>query len=505
MPKYDLAFPLGPACSCSQTLRKAGRQYLSFPFDWAGPFEDTVAYEEDLPRRIQFICNGFAGWFDDVGDFSLRDHPLPNGMHNAYNDRLELRFPHDFPADVPLERSYPSVAQKYRHRIRRFLNLVDDAHTLVILRVERPDLVYRTPLSHFREARAMLQARFPGKEFDFVSIQPDASVSFAHRRIEKPEPWLTVVSFDIQDHAPGAAVFQSDLALTAAAIASLFSVRDYRSAEEIRAHEAAQLRKRLQAAGCETVFQFRARKIRHSILKRVPALRYGLPAGLFRKRFAYILPFGVNCEVAFRFYLRWGFVDSSLFAWTQSFELETLTRALENFDKILDGEATFDVGSFMWKCENTGLCFHGKIKHRPGAIMPPPDVRAADLADLRGRIAHLKRKFLAALQNEESVLLVHRLAPQDAKSDQLDDRLHALERALDGLQARNWTLLVISEKRDAARMPKGDRRVFRSVLAFNPSSRITDRKLGDEWGWRSIFSEFAPLRILPKKHAFNFE
>jgi len=502
---YDLAFAFGPACSCSQTLRKAGLQFLSFPGDWTGAFENSAEYEEDVLHRARHLCQDFAGWFDNIDDFSLLDRQLPNGMLHVLNNRLGLRFPHDFPADVPLEQSFPSVVQKYRHRIQRFLDLISSSRDILVLRVERPDLDYRTPLSHFHKARTMLQTRFPHAQFDFVCLQPDTATPFERRRIEKPDPWLTIVSFDYQDHAPGAAVYQADLNLTAAAIASLFTVHDYRTAEEIHKYNEAQLRKRLLAVGCDTVLQYRIRKIRHSILKRMPALRHGLPVYLFRKRFASILPLGVNCEVAFRFYLRWGFVDSSLFAWTQSFELDTLTRALKNFDRILAGEASFDLSSFMWKCENTGLYFHGKIKHRPGAIMPAPDVRAADLEDLHGRIAYLKHKFLATLQNDESTLFVHRLAPQDAKSKRLNEKLKALERALDDLGAKNWTLLVISEKHDAARMPKSERHVFRSVLAFNPSSRITDRKLGDEWGWRSIFSEFAPQRILPKKHDFNFE
>ena len=32
--KYDLAIPLGEACSSTESLREAGLQLLSFPHDW---------------------------------------------------------------------------------------------------------------------------------------------------------------------------------------------------------------------------------------------------------------------------------------------------------------------------------------------------------------------------------------------------------------------------------------------------------------------------------------
>ena len=32
--KYDLILPIGEACSCSQSLRTAGLQFASFPWDW---------------------------------------------------------------------------------------------------------------------------------------------------------------------------------------------------------------------------------------------------------------------------------------------------------------------------------------------------------------------------------------------------------------------------------------------------------------------------------------
>lgn len=222
-----------------------------------------------------------------------------------------------------------------------------------------------------------------------------------------------------------------------------------------------------------------------------------------RHRFAQIVPVGVNCEVAFRFYRRWGFVDSSLAAWAQLYDLDTTARMLRNLSSVMTGEATFEPQSKMWKCGNTGVKFHGKLKY---GHVDTPDEIAADLADLRSRVAHLREKLLRFATNGAETLFIHRLSGIDERdTDRLAGRLDALEAALAGLGARNWRLLVICEKPFLANMPEGPNRIFRSVRRFNPTDDVTNADLGDGIGWQAIFTEFAPLKVLPKKHAFKFE
>ena len=502
--KYDLIFGMGAACSCSQTLRKAGLQFLSFPLDWVGPNSNCEAYAQDLVRRTDILCSDFHDWLDPT-DFRFRGDTLTNGMLDYHNDRLELQFIHDFPRGVPFEESFPKVKSKYEHRIARFFKILNGAKTVLIFKMERPDTPDRTPLEQFRYARERLGAKFPKARFDFLTLRQENGVAFESRKVEHPEDWLTTVTFDYRNRKPDAESYQPDMAATAAAVRALVSVRDYRTKEEIRRREEALRDRKLQQAGCTSVFQFRMKRLRASVLKRLPSWRGDVMAWHYRRRFTHIVPLGVNCEVAFQFYRRWGFVDSSLLAWAQSFNLETLTRALGDFKSILAGEATFDPGSFMWKCENTGLYFHGRLKFSIGSPMPAPDTIAEDLADLRGRIAHLKDKFLGQLADEGSTLFVHRLVESDVDPASLDKRLSALESVLERLGARNWKLLVVCKRTDRRLMPESGRRTFRSVEAFNPPDRVTDAKAGDPRGWRAIFSEFAPEEILPKKHDFKFE
>lgn len=228
-----------------------------------------------------------------------------------------------------------------------------------------------------------------------------------------------------------------------------------------------------------------------------------LSARKHRHRYSQIVPLGVNCEVAFRFYRSWGFVDSSLAAWAQLFNLDTAINMLRNLPQLMTGEATFDPKSKMWTCENCHVRFHGKLKY--GHEDSPEEI-ASDLADLRGRVDHLLKKLIDYASNDHETLFIHRLAEADEREiEKLAARLDALEASLVKLGARNWKLLVICETPYLDKMPMGPNRVFRAVDRFNPSNDITNAKLGDGIGWKAIFSEFAPAKVLPKQHGFKFE
>jgi len=226
-------------------------------------------------------------------------------------------------------------------------------------------------------------------------------------------------------------------------------------------------------------------------------------ARLRQRRYAQIVPLGVNCETAFRFYRRWGFVDSSLAAWAQLYDLDTTVGMLRRLDAVMAGEAEFESGSKMWKCGNSGVKFHGKLKY--GHADTPEEI-AADLADLRSRVAHLRDKLVCYAANDDETLFIHRLSERDQReADKLAARLDALEDAIAKLGAKNWKLLVVCETPFLAAMPQGPNRVFRAVRRFNPTDDVTNADSGDGIGWQAIFTEFAPAKILPKKHGFKFE
>ena len=498
--KYDLIFGLGPACSCTQTIRRAGLQLLSFPFDWIGPKTDTPEYDSDVRRRVDFICAGFAGWFKS-GDFECLGDISSTGKACCFNRDLKLLFIHDFPIGRPIEESFDGILGKYRRRIARFQELLASARHVLVVRIDRPDLPARTPLDDCRYARQELAKHFPNAAFDMLLLQPDSGIPFERLKFETLEPGLMRMSFDYADRTPGMPSYQIQLDKTGKALAALYSIRDYRTQAERAAHERRKELARFERAGVSSRREYLALKWRKSVLGRLlPVL-----AGLRRKKFTHIMPLGINCEAAFWFNRIWGFVESSLFAWALTHNLDSLTKTLSRFDDILSGTATFDERSFMWKCDRTGIYFHGRFKRLPQSPLPDAAALEADLADLRGRIAHLKEKFRRYLSDTDSTLFVYRIGDKDTLSGLAGERLDALEAALSRFGARNWKLLVVCEKANRARVPAGPNRLIRTVSRFNSTACVTDERKGDEAGWKTIYSEFAPDKILPKAHKFKFE
>ena len=146
------------------------------------------------------------------------------------------------------------------------------------------------------------------------------------------------------------------------------------------------------------------------------------------------------------------------------------------------------------------------VAWRADCPRPSEEALRSDLAELRARLEHLVRKLKRYLTNDKETLVVHKLADEDTRSDDLGLRLDMLERTLDDMGARNWQLLVICQDADMPRMPHAStRRIYRSVKEFNPGSKVTWPELGDPAGWHALFTEFAPKTILPKAHAFKFE
>ena len=90
MHKYDLIVPLGYACSCSQTLRRAGLQLASFPWDWVGVPPPS--------ERCRLICDGFKDWMN-LEDLKWAGRNDTFGHEEVLNARTGLIIP-----SLPLHR-----------------------------------------------------------------------------------------------------------------------------------------------------------------------------------------------------------------------------------------------------------------------------------------------------------------------------------------------------------------------------------------------------------------
>lgn len=261
--KYDLALGFGLACSCSQTLRRAGLQFLSFPFDWTGPIPEVSALRMDVKRRTDLICTEFKDWLAE-GDFVYQG-PHTNGKDKYVNTRLQYLFLHDFPQGVPLAESFPSIAAKYARRCSRLLELLRQVRTVLIVRLDRPDFRhYRTPIDDCRYAISRLSGKFPNARFDFLLLQPDETVPFEKRKVEDLGGGLTRIAFDYQDRTPGNEAFPL-FKLTVAAVSQLFAVKDYRTHEEISCWKRKSRAKHYAQLGATNFLQYQLLKIKKAL------------------------------------------------------------------------------------------------------------------------------------------------------------------------------------------------------------------------------------------------
>ena len=227
------------------------------------------------------------------------------------------------------------------------------------------------------------------------------------------------------------------------------------------------------------------------------------------RKYDQFLFLGYNCELAYRFYRSNGFLDSSLFAWSLVDSVEQLVFALRHFDKLCTGDIVYDEDVSLYRCQQTGVCFHGresmtkwmKKEERSEGIL-------RDLTDLRGRVGYLKEKFLRYLRNDASTLAVLKIDTAACRDGSIWEPLRTLKQTLGELGARNVDVLVICEESARGLIFECCRDLgfaLRSVRLFNPGSDACSEKHGDTAGWNRIWLEFAPAHFGVKKHRFKFE
>jgi len=503
---YDFVFNLGVTCICSQALRKAGLQLASFPWDWVGGM--TVL------DRIRITCNDFKDW-PRIEDLEWMCSPEISGNKpHVECRRTGLYFIHDFEQGESIESQYGQFIEKYTRRFRRFFLCMESSKRVLMVSIVNPFCPVTPSIDECRECRRLLSERFKGVTCDFLLLTVDEGRSFSNRVEEEVDKGLFHVAYDYRKLPANRLGDPIVLDQVAQYLASRFSVRDYRTAAEkksyaelVKQRRAERLRNRMAKFGASTKWQYELYRLRKSL--RSVAYVIGpreLLARRRQKKFDQIAILGANCETAFRFLSRWGFLDSSLFAWSFVPGLDALSFALENLDSIPDGDLSFNNRAKMWKSACAGIHFHGRMKF--DVPMPPPTEQELDedLADLRGRLGHLVEKLKTYLQNDKRTLLALRLPESDSAGDDLPEKFARLESALDRAGARNCTLLVICRRESLRKLPpETEHRVYRCVKAFNPHSSAVLAETGDPVAWHAILTEFAPAKILPKAHKFKFE
>lgn len=503
MKKYDFIIGLGRACACSQSLRLAGLQLLSQPWDWITM--DPSSPGPDILNRVEIITSGFSGWFQEEDLIFVRRNPA-SGKDLYKNNRTCFIYPHDFPPDVPLHESYPDVKAKYDRRIDRFLRLVAKAKKSILAVYMDIPTYPTTDVEMCREAQRRLQAAWPHVRVDFMMFSIETGRAFENRKVEDLGDGFTRVAFDFRDYGPGKLDTSVETDKCAAVMKSLASVRDYRTRAEIKAMNARTRKIKMREYGADSAWEYFLVR-RRMELSRILDIVFPreMLAKLRRKKYDHVFSLGMNCEPAFRFSLSWGFVDSSPFSWGLFTNLGQLAEALRQPESIGSEGFVWHKPNMMWKCEKTKGLFHGRLSMKSCNSNPDPKALDDDREDLVKRMRHLTEKFTQTLSDNSSKALVLRVHTHEALAKDANAQIDAIQMALEAHGARNYALVVVTEKAAWGRIAPAPNRFVRCVKVFNPGEAVVNRKLGDPAGWRALFSEFAPAKILPKKHAFKFE
>ncbi len=227
-------------------------------------------------------------------------------------------------------------------------------------------------------------------------------------------------------------------------------------------------------------------------------------ANLRAKRYDHVLSIGMNCEPAFRFCLSWGFVDSTPFSWASCTDTLRLAEVIRHPEQIGSEGFSFLDEILMWQCTRTGINFHGKLIPDP-AMPKNAEAIANDRKDLENRLAYLNDKFTRILSDASSKAIIFRISTAAAAEEDANEEIDALQTALEQRGARNYTLVVVTERSVGGAIRSAPNRVTRTVKAFNPKNAVVQPNLGDPVGWCAIYREFAPKKILAKRRPFKFE
>ena len=226
MRQYDIAVGLGVGCGVSISMRDAGAQYLSLPFDWIGC--------NDPVRLAEIAAGRFRDWMR-LEDLEIQGVRIASqSVHFVVsNRRTGLLAPHDFSAYAPLANQYPAFAEKMSRRIARFEGIVSSAQAVLLVNVENPQRPGCLSDEDLERARSVLAAAYPNAVFDLVCFQHENGVRglSEHRVSER----IVRVGCGLQQVSHGVVSHTYEHEPIIAWLRANVRVADPRTEEEIRA------------------------------------------------------------------------------------------------------------------------------------------------------------------------------------------------------------------------------------------------------------------------------
>ena len=251
MKEYDFIFSLGASCAVSQSLRDAGLQFASFPFDWIG--------SPGLVPTVEMIERHFDGWFEKE-DLKLWDVRHEEGaIQRVYkNMRTSFGFPHEFTNAFTFEAGYDEAKAKYDRRIDRFYKTVKSARRALGIYLE---VATRKRISDetLADVHRRLAAQFPGTFLDLLYFYEDPG----HRdvRVVSESGGVTVASAHYAKFLGGVPMHTVDRSEIVMFIHENFTVAGHDIAAEKAQYEAEQKRLRKKHWGKGRCEQWINRKL----------------------------------------------------------------------------------------------------------------------------------------------------------------------------------------------------------------------------------------------------
>ena len=258
--KYDLILGVGNACSATQTIRAAGLQYLSFPFDWIIYHDGITAGVPDLRLRTDTLANGFDGWLD-AADLRQGGFTSKNGKDIYENGKTGVIFNHDFRHGIPFDEEFAIVQNRYARRVERLYRCLEAARKVLLVRVDRPDQKHPSSIDDCRYAQRRLAERFPNAQFDLLLFAIEMGRQLESRRTEDLGDGITRITFDYSVYATDKSAALPYFKVLGSLMRPLYAVSDYRTPAERQAKRQRDLQQKFARYGVTTRWQYMLAKL----------------------------------------------------------------------------------------------------------------------------------------------------------------------------------------------------------------------------------------------------
>lgn len=186
--KYDFIFSIGEACSCSSTLRNAGLQHRSMPFDWVA--------RPSLVERAKLFHDNFQNWLPKEAMECVGKQLIEKKPKLIYRNTITgTVFNHDFPLDVPFEEAYPIVKARHDRRIARLYETIRSSRSVLMVNLAPPNETKDQSNEDLVAAQKIVSDYFPGVKIHLLHVFNKDDIALEDAEVGTPAPGVFTLKF----------------------------------------------------------------------------------------------------------------------------------------------------------------------------------------------------------------------------------------------------------------------------------------------------------------------